>query len=53
MVEAGQQLRDLVALELFMLLEVEVQIVLVGLLREVVQVGFDHVHHLRQRALVA
>ncbi|MNP52399.1 hypothetical protein D3C76_1467930 [compost metagenome] len=52
-VEAGQQLRDLGALELFMLLEVEVQVVLVGLLREVVQVRLDHVHDPRQRPFVA
>ncbi|MNK81871.1 hypothetical protein D3C87_1016310 [compost metagenome] len=37
-VQTAQQLRDLAALEFFMLLEVEEQVVLVCLLREVVQV---------------
>ncbi len=53
MVEAVEQLRDLVALELFMLFEVEVQVVLIRLLREVAQIGFDQVHDPRQRSLVA
>ncbi|MNH10318.1 hypothetical protein D3C79_697930 [compost metagenome] len=51
-VETVEQLRDFAALEFFMLLEVKVQIVGVGLLREVMQVGLDHVHDPRQRALV-
>ncbi|MNZ50938.1 hypothetical protein D3C78_687390 [compost metagenome] len=48
-----EQAGDFIALELFMLLEVEVQVVQVSLLAEVVQVAGDGVHDLRQRAFVA
>ncbi|MNG41514.1 hypothetical protein D3C84_1307360 [compost metagenome] len=52
-VEVVQQLCDFCALEFFVLLEVEVQVMLVSLLREVVQVRFDHVHDPGKRAFVA
>ncbi|MNI99658.1 hypothetical protein D3C73_1587900 [compost metagenome] len=53
MVEPAQQLGDFVALEFLVLFEVEEQVVLVGLLRQVVQVGLDHVHDPGQRPFIA
>ncbi|MOA53974.1 hypothetical protein D3C78_1775130 [compost metagenome] len=52
-VEPAQQLGDFVALEFLVLFEVEEQVVLVGLLRQVVQVGLDHVHDPGQRPFIA
>ncbi|MNL81059.1 hypothetical protein D3C87_2080690 [compost metagenome] len=51
--QAVEQFGDFEALEFFMLLEVEVQVVQVCLLRQVAQVGLDEVHDPRKVAFVA
>ncbi|MOA43119.1 hypothetical protein D3C78_1652410 [compost metagenome] len=48
-----EQFCDFEALEFFMLLEVEVQVVQVRLLRQVAQVGLDEVHDPRKVAFIA
>ncbi|MNJ53862.1 hypothetical protein D3C77_492760 [compost metagenome] len=53
MVGLTQQLGDFIALEFFVLLEIEIQVVEVSLLGEVQQVAADSVHDLRQRAFIA